>query len=198
MTHLTDQQLLVLTKKVIAELPFDENDINNMKHIAQCQQCYELLCCMMAVRDVSQHMGDFAAVSTAEELSTVVSEKVTAVIRLVINAVKPVLSQIDAQMSDWAFDRPLAMAGTRSVSGQVVPVEMLEDLDNSSTFVAFEPSTRTLIIQVDIRESKQYPEAYIKAPDGSLQSVFFTEHSGILRAEIADLDDAQYEIIMKK
>ena len=198
MTHLTDQQLLALAKKIIAELPFDENDIKNMKHIAQCQKCYEFLCCMMAVRDVSQHMGDFTTVSTAEELSATVSEKVTPVIRLVIDAVKPVLSQIDAQMSGWAFDRPLALAGTRSASGQVAPVAMLEDLDNSGTFVAFDPSTKTLIIQVDIREFKQRPEVYIKAADGFLQSVSFVEHSGILRAEIAGLDGTQYEIIMKK
>ncbi len=197
MTHPNDRQLLTLAKRVIDELPFDDIDIANMNHIARCQACYELLMCTMAVRDVSEHMGDFPA-PAEESLGSVLSEKITAVLRLVIDRVKPLLFQPDGALCSWSFDRPLAMAGTRGSGEDAPSLQMLEDLDNSRSFVAYDHCSATLIVQLDAGESLQSPQASVKASDGTLIPLSFEAHSGILRAEIRDLPEDIYEIILEK
>lgn len=189
MSHLLDDQLYDLAAKVRNNDPFSKEDVANMRHIAQCDDCYQALCCMMAMQDVSMHLGEYAfAPSTS---------KISAVIRLAIRKVRPLLEQVEAGMGTWRFGAPLPISGTRSKKA-AGNVQKLEDTENGQTFVAYDPERKLLVIQLHCSEDDQQPSVQLQLPDGNLREVPLTQQGEYLFGEVRDLDEGDYQIILSK
>ena len=116
MRHPTDEQLYDLAKKIVAEEDFSQEEKEYMRHIVDCDDCYHMICCLMAMQDVTQNIGDLAKDVSPEVFRIPMQEKISAVIRLAVDAVHSVLDQIENDANTWAFRRaPMALAGVRSI-----------------------------------------------------------------------------------
>lgn len=197
MKHLTDDQAYDLAKKIAAGSVFSEEDVVNMRHISQCDDCYQMLCCLIAMQDVSLHLGEFAKTPSTAGVTAPIQDSISAIIRLAVSKVKPLLEQVEANIAAWSFDAPLAVAGARS-SRSTNEVCKLEDIDNYKTFVAFDPKKKVLVVQIDGSTEGNLPVAQLKMPDGSVRGISLERKGSVLWAEVHDLPEGEYDIILKK
>lgn len=194
MSHLTDDQLYDLAVKIIEEKPFTKEEILQMKHVAQCDECYDLLCCTMAMVETTQNLGSFAAVP--EPVREPVQESITAALRLVINAVQPILDQINA--GSWEFNKRVILAGARSTKDGAASIQKLEDIDDSQTYIAYDPEKRLLVVQLAYDPAHGTPSASILEANGTSYEITFERHGDLLCAEIYDLEEGEHSIFLEK
>lgn len=196
MNHLSEDKLYHLAELVTQERPFTQEDVSDMQHIGQCDDCYGMLRCMMALMETLDNVDVVALTSQLQPTDSVFGNKSVAVLQLVISGVLSSLEQLDAQMSIWTFDAPLVLAGTRSTQEKAPNVQKLEDVDNSETFVAYDPTARVLVIQLDHAQSN-VPAAFLVGADGNKREITFEQREHLLWAEICGLEDGAYKIIFE-
>jgi hypothetical protein len=190
MKHLTDDQLYDLARKVNLDADFTPEEALALQHIADCDECYHLLCCMMAMEDVSRNIGEYAEKAPARA-------RISAVIQLAVHRVNTALDQLEA--GGWTFrTAPMAMAGARSLGKRTGAVKKLTDPDNSQTFVAYDAAKQLLMIQVDSADSPEPPKATIFLPEGGEIAVTFEKREHLFWAEIPGLPEGEYQIRMEK
>lgn len=197
MNHLTDDQLYELATKIATRAAFSEVDVANLQHIGQCDECYKMLCCIIAMQDISLHLDEFIVSPASAQTAISAKENVTAVIRIAISKVKTLLEQVEANIAGWSFDAPLAIAGARS-NRSTHNVHKLEDIDNSKTFVAFDTDKKVLVIQIDGCTEDNLPVVQLKMPDGSTQDVSLEKKGSVLWAEVHDLPEGEYKIFLNR
>lgn len=197
MKHLTDDQIRFLAEKIVAEAKFSRDDELAMLHVANCKECYTLLQCTMAVMEVTNHIDMFVALpkEKTEVSSTSTS---SAIIKIVVLNVSAMLEQLQQETAEWVFDKPFALAGARSGQDDRSNIQTVEDIDNSESFVSYDPESRKLAIQIDGRETDGMPKAYLKYSDGNTQTIKFKKREHIYWAEVCDLRDGEYELIIEK
>lgn len=200
MRHPTDTQLNDLAKKIAAEADLSQDEREHMRHIADCDNCYRMICCLMAMQDVALHISDFAQEALPAVFEVPVREKISAVIRLAVTAVSSALVQIGDGLDGWAFRSvPTALQGARSAKKHPAgATKKLVDSGNSQTFVAYDPNQKLLMIQLDSKDCEAEPQAVILLPDGSEQEVAFERRENVFWAEVRDLEDGEYELILRK
>lgn len=200
MRHPTDEQLYDLAKKIAAEEDFSQEEKEYMRHIADCDDCYRMICCLLAMQDVTQHITDFSQEVSPSVFQVPVREKISAVIRLAVNTVNSVLDQIEDGANAWAFRRaPMALAGVRSIGKRPAnATKKLTDSGNSQTFVAYDPSKKLLMIQIDSRDCESEPHASILLPNGNKVAVTFEKREHLFWAEVQGLEDGEYELVLEK
>lgn len=200
MRHPTDEQLYDLARKIAAEEKLSREEKEYMRHIADCDDCYHMICCLMAMQDAADHIGDHIGEFSPEAFQLPVSEKISAVIRLAVNAVNCALDQIEEDMGTWRFRKaPMALAGVRS--GGKRPgggTKKLTDSGNSQTYVAFDPNQKLLVIQIDSRDCDTEPHAAILLPGGDMLEVRFEQREHLYWAEVQGLEDGEYQLILRK
>ncbi len=196
MNHPSDDQLYNLAGKIAAEEDFTPEEAEAMGHIAECDSCYHMLCCLMAMQDVAQHIGGLAGDTAAVPVS--LGETISAVIRLAVNAVNTALHQQEA--GPWTFRSvPLALAGARSLGKHSAnAAKKLTDAKNSQTFVAYAPEQKRLMIQIDSADCQDTPCAFLLLPTGEKTEVPFEKREDLFWAEVQGLQDGEYEIILEK
>ena len=200
MRHPTDDQLYDLAEKIAMEADLSPEEKEHMRHIAGCDDCCRMICCLMAMQDVQQHISDFSQEVSPSVFAVPVWEKFSAVIRLAVSAAGAVLDQIEAGANGWTFRKvPTALAGARS-SGKpsASAAKKLTDSGNSQTFVAYDPSRKLLMIQLDSKECSEEPHASILLPNGNKTEVTFEKREHVFWAEVPGLEDGEYELILQK
>lgn len=197
MKHLSDDQIRILAEKLIAEAEFFLDDELSMLHVANCKECYTLLQCAMAVMEVTNHIDLFVALPKEQtEVSSTTAS--SAIIKIVVLNVSAILEQLQQETAEWIFDKPFALAGARSGQDDRSNIQTVEDIDNSESFVSYDPESRKLVIQIDGREIAETPKAYLKFSDGSTQAIMFEKREHLFWAEVCDLHDGEYELIIEK
>ena len=83
----------------------------------------------------------------------------------------------------------------RSMGKTAVSTQKLTDSGNSQTFVAYDPLKKLLIIQAD---SSTPPEAFLRLSDGGQIKIVFEKRENLFWAEIRELPEGEYEILLKK
>lgn len=200
MKHPTDDQLYDLAKKIAAEEDFSQEEKEHMRHIADCDDCYHMICCLLAMQDVVQHISDLSQEVSPAVFQVPVREKISAVIRLAVSTVNTALNQIEDGANAWAFRRaPMALAGVRSIGKRPAnATKKLTDSGNSQTFVAYDPNKKLLMIQIDSRDCESEPHASILLPNGNKVEVAFEKREHLYWAEVQGLEDGEYELILQK
>lgn len=200
MRHPTDEQLYDLAKKIAAEEDFSQEEKEYMRHIADCDDCYHMICCLMAMQDAVQHISDLSQEISPAVFQVPVREKISAVIRLAVSTVNTALNQIEDGANAWAFRRaPMALAGVRSIGKRPAnATRKLTDSGNSQTFVAYDPSKKLLMIQIDSRDCESEPHASILLPNGNKVEVTFEKREHLYWAEVQGLEDGEYELVLEK
>lgn len=200
MRHPTDDQLYDLAKKIAAEENFSQEEKEYMRHIADCDDCYHMICCLLAMQDVVQHISDLSQEVSPAVFQVPVRENISAVIRLAVNTVNSVLDQIEDGANVWAFRRaPMALTGVRSIGKRPAnATKKLTDSSNSQTFVAYDPGKKILMIQIDSADCEAEPHASILLPSGDRIEVQFEKHEHLFWAEVEGLQEGEYEIFLEK
>ena len=200
MRHPTDDQLYDLAKKIAAEEDFSQEEKEFMRHIVDCDDCYHMICCLMAMQDAVQHISDISHEVSPSVFQVPVREKISAVIRLAVSTVNSALSQIEDDANAWAFRRvPMALAGVRSIGKRPAnTTKKLTDTGNSQTFVAYDPSKKLLMIQIDSRDCESEPYAFILLPNGDKVEVTFEKREHLYCAEVQGLEDGEYQLLLQK
>lgn len=196
MKHLSDDQILTLANRIISQAKLSRDDELAMLHISACSECYALLKCTLAVMDVTDRIDTLVTLPKKEvKASTPTS---SAIIKVVVLNVSAMLEQLQQETAEWIFDKPFALAGARSGQEDHSNIQTMEDIDNSETFVSYDPESRKLVIQIDGRETDGMPKAYLKYSDGSTQAIKFEKREHIYWGEICNLHDGEYELIIEK
>ncbi len=188
MRHLSDEQLQSLASKVVYGADFTPEDQRAMLHIYECEECYTLLRSTIAVMEITGNMDLLANRSQKEQV----------IINVVILNTQPLLEQYSAANAQWCFMNTRPMGTHRSDRKREPTVQILEDIDNRRTFVAYDPNTKVLAIQVDISEDKKIPKVYLRKEKGEKQEVAMKARGDLLFAEITGLEDGNYQIILEK
>lgn len=199
MNHLSQNTILQLGKKIHRQLPFSDRDTQDMYHIGRCDRCYETLRCTIKMLDLTDHMDRYFLRETEPQASSQTSgEGVTAVIWIDINRIRAVLRQKETLDTQWFFDPALPRVDTRSGKGAASAAVRLEDNDNSQTYVSYDPGKRLLQIRFDCRKEQYTPRAFLKKKDGTLREIVFEKREHLLCADIWDIGDGEYELILEK
>ena len=200
MRHPSDEQLYDLARKIAKEEGLSQEEVGHMEHIAGCDDCYHMICCLIAMRDVAQHISDHSREVSPAELQIPIQGTISAVIRLAVDAVNSVLDQIEAGVDAWAFRRaPRALAGVRSVGKHPAnATKKLTDISNSQTFVAYDPSRKMLMIQIDSAGGGSCPCASLLLPDGEKVDIHFEKREHLFWAEVQGLEEGEYELVLEK
>ena len=196
MKHLADNQILTLANRIISQANFSRDDELAMLHIATCDECYTLLKCTLAVMEVTDHIDSFVTLPK-KEVETIAPTS-SAIIKVVILNVSAMLEQLHQDTAEWVFDKPFALAGARSGQDDRSNIQTMEDIDNSETYVSYDPESRKLVIQIDGREAGGMPKAYLRYSAGSTQEVKFETREHIYWGEVCNLCDGEYELIIEK
>ncbi len=200
MRHPNDDQLYDLAQKIAADEDFSPEEKAYMQHIADCDDCYHMICCLLAMQDVVQHFSDFSQGASPVAFQVLAREKISAVIHLAVSAVSSALDQIEDGANAWAFRRaPVALAAARSIGKSPSnATKKLTDSGNSQTFVAYDPSKKLLVIQIDSSDCESEPHASILLPSGNTVEVPFEKRAHLFWAEVPGLEDGEYQLILQK
>lgn len=198
--HPSDEQLYTLAMKINADEDLTDAEAAQLKHIAECDNCYHMICCLMAMQDVALHVSDYAKDVSAETLQVSMRETLSTALHLVVNTINSVLDQINVGPENWVFRKaPMAFAGARSIGkGSGGGTKKLVDSQNSQTYVSFDPIKKSLLIQIDSSDCEQEPVVSLMCSDGTSVNVNFEKVEHLYFAEICDLPEGDYEILLKK
>lgn len=197
MSHITNDKFYHIATLLTQELAFEQDDIVAMQHIMSCADCSRKL---KRATAIVESIDNIALVSLLAEQVTKPSsaaENEKAIIQIVVLDTRSIMKQLEAATAQWLFDAPLGIGSKRSTSSVGQSIEKLEDFDNSKTFVSYDPVKKLLAIQVDGKDGK-VPSAKIKTPDGNVRSVSFEKRGSVYWAEVRNLEQGEYELILEK
>jgi hypothetical protein len=192
MKHLTEDQLYELAVKIATKAAFTEENVICMKHISQCDGCYQMMCCIIAMQDIALHLEDFAAVQ-----ETIVPPRITAVIHLAVDQHQPSLNQVKTGLANWNFDVPALLPEER-IEEKISGIQKLEDVDDSQTYIAYDRTKKLLEIQISCGIGDTVPSVMIKHLDGEAVSLMLAPNGSTLRGEVHDLEDGDYQVYLSK
>ena len=199
MHHLNDEELFHLAELVTEDSGFTTQDVDDMHHVGECDECFEKLQLYLAVIDASNSIDIiFSGEGKGFPSDMDENDNSMAVIQIVIVDANAIMRQLNATFSKWEFDAPLLFTGTRSAAGSEEKSSRIEDIDNGETFVAYDPSCKKLLIQIDCRNKETMPKAFLGFSDGRKLKIEFEKREHILWAEIGDLDNGEYQLILEK
>lgn len=196
MNHLNDHRIYDLAEKIETAAPFTQQDLSDLDHIGQCDDCYLHLRSTMALIHVTSHAEDYIFRRSPARAPKKVRQAITAVFHLVTDRLHAVLSQLDP--GSWQFDAPLAMAGSRSAQDEASAVCLLEDCADEQNFLVYDPEKKLLCIQLAQVWDSEPPRACLVHSDGSKQDIPLENRGDILWAEVSVPEDGSYQLILEK
>lgn len=198
MNHLSDALIYALAVKVTDDAALTSVEEDALMHITECDRCYHMLRATMAMLQASRNLGNLAVRQKPAADIRPVHEPIRAVLKLAVGAVNAVLDQITTGANAWSFrSAPTLLTGVRG-SRTRSPIQKLTDLQNRNNFVAYDPDRKLLMIQLDASEYSAPPEAFLTLSDGTEEDIVFERRGDVFRAEIAGLEEDDYEITLEK
>ncbi len=197
MPHMTNDKFYHLATLLTQELAFEQEDLVAMQHIMSCTDCSRKLKRATAIVESVDNIALVSLLAERVAKSPTVAENEKAIIQIVVLDTRSVMKQLEAATAKWLFDAPLGIGGKRSTGSENQSIVKLEDFDNSKTFIFYDPVKKILAIQIDGKDSK-VPSAKIKAPDGNVRSVSFEKRGSVYWAEVRNLEQGEYELILEK
>lgn len=206
MIHISDEMALALAKKVLSGEKYTPNEERHMLHIAICQDCFEFLQTVMAMIQVTEHI-DMAMDEPAREQANPAAQEVSgpeslnAVIQVVILDMGAILQQMGSN-NIWDFAAPsgagTVRSGTRGTGGKDGEDPKLRDKDEPRTYVEYIAQEKQLHIQIEARDLKKAPLAYLEYPDGHREKIELVRGNRLYEARISGLEPGEYRLHLEK
>lgn len=186
MMHPSDERLLALAEKILRREQLSYREVLDVRHVGECDSCYELLQSMMAVIRVTDHVELALSDEKPEE---------AAVVQITILDTGAILRQLQELAGLWRFARPMDHAGVRGGESVADGPAILEDIRNSENCIVYDPEEKTLTIQLSVRPGEPEPKVSLRRADGTERQIGFQREEDMLFARITDLEDGEYRLI---
>ncbi len=208
MSHVDFDMIYELAECVEEEIPFSPEGYEAMRHIAQCQQCYEAFCSMAAVMAVTSDAGYLTLLNgvLTEAKQSPLAEagrKVLAVISVAVNSAKESLSVMMEQVGDmkegFIFDTTPAFAVRDAADGECSALEKIEEIENEYTYVIIDPDEKILLIQIDAKSvGADGITAYLLLEEGRRVYISIEKQENVYYGKLNDIPDGKYQLIMEE
>ena len=192
--HLPDSRLLALANKINKARPFTFHDQRDLRHVAACDECFKMMRVLMLVSETTE-MIDLT--QTPAPAQTAPAAEENAIIRIVVMDIKAMMEQLQTQQTAWHFSEMPVFSGFRSADNENLTT-ILNDESNDKNTLVYDHESRTLSIQLDAATVSNDPRVIIKLPDGAIRPVPLERLDDIFWGEVTDLDEGEYEIILRK
>lgn len=206
MSHLTFEELYRLAELTNDEYPYNEYELEEMRHLSICKECYKQFCSIAAVLAVTEGSGyiELANIKTVdsvpskiEELSNHISAVVSIVFQKVRNSLSVAMRQIEQIENGFLFEAPLA-AGARGVEDHSNNLVKLEDVENDRNFIVVDPNTKELLLQIDIRDIKNRTIiAYIITESGERIDIPIEQQGTIIKGKISQIPEESIKLYIE-
>lgn len=205
MKHIDFDDLYHLAALVIDDAPLDDFQIERMNHIADCKDCYDEFCSIMAILEVTNETGMIAVrtilrnkLKSSEESAV---QKVLAVIsvraKMIKEKINVIMEQLESDISGLCFETPLAMAVRNAEPDAAPKIFKLEDIENEKTFVLFDPGNGSMYIQLDIRDLKSDTiSVYLMFSNKEKKEIPLIRDGCLLKGELNNITDSDFEIFI--
>lgn len=206
MRHPTFEELYRLAELSNDEYPYNEYELEEMRHLSSCEDCYRKFCSIAAVLAVTEGSGyielaNIKAVdlvpSKVEELNNHISAVVSIVFQKVRNSLSVAMQQIEQIENGFIFEAPLA-AGARGVEDRSNGLKKLEDVENERNFIVVDPSSKDLFLQIDLRDRKnRVVSAYIITESGRRIDIPLEQKGTVIKGKICQMPDEKIKLYIE-
>jgi hypothetical protein len=221
MNHIGYEQLYHLAELTVEDEPFSEDEVEEMRHIGDCKECYSKFCALVSLMDVTSESGylilrdmygyketnDSTEYAKDTDDSTVyTSENVWAIIEVAFQKAKDSaasmwMKQIGKIRSGLRFENPLAVAVRGDLNAGSTSVQKLEEIENEYTFIAYDPVSHELLIQIDTDELELEPKQLkicIKLESGEIIDLPITKMGTIASGKMEHVPDMPFHIVIER
>lgn len=186
MSHITEERIDQIAERVAKRLPLSDGDIEDLRHMEDCEACYESFLCSLALMEA---LGE--SMLPEEQASE------TAVIRLVVLDTHALLEQLKELSASWMFDRAMTGRGLRGTGTEGKGPVKLKDRDNSANSLSYDPEKKRLTIRLEQTEGEKL-HVYLESLDGYRREIPLALREDLLCAEVENVEEGEYRIILEK
>lgn len=207
MTHLSEENLLRLAEITEEDLSYNDNELEMMDHLKTCVPCYKKFCSALTLLSVTSESGymilsKMYALKQADPPIKQVSNKILAVVNFAVNRltgnIDVVLNQVKSGSDAFFFQPSLAMA-TRSLSEATQEIYKIEDINDEKTFIAVDPVSRDLMIQISTKElGNIHIRAFLQLENGDMIEIPLQQKGNIYKGQISDFPSEKFQIIVEE
>jgi hypothetical protein len=208
MKHLEEELILRLAEHYVDGMLYDQEEIEAIQHIGQCDQCYDAFCCAAVLCEATtpEMIEEILPVvddeQLARELDALEPVRAKVSIRVVMQAVGDritvKMNQLEQALSQWMFEPPLSMAGVRGLgdNASVDSAACLEDAESRYTYITFDGETGRLYIQLDTDSIPEMPDSIVlRYASGDSQKLELKQNGRFLTGEATGICDTDFEIL---
>ena len=205
MIHLSDEQLYNLAELTMEMQPYNEEEIEQMGHLKECEDCYNKFCCMLALLEVTEESG-FMVLSEiyGEAAKTVsnMSKNVLAVVKVardkIDKAKSVIMEQIEGVESIFQFEPSFAFA-TRGLEGENITVSKLEDIEDEKTFLVFDGEKSELYVQFNLKHIElDNLKVFIESKGGERLNIPVEKNGNLVCGIMKNIPEDNFEIYIEK
>lgn len=207
MTHLSEDNLMRLAEIAEEDLSYSDSELEMMDHLKTCVSCYEKFCSALALLSVTSESGyvvlsEMYALKREENPIKQISNKILAAVNFAINRlaenVDVVLDQVKSASAAFFFQPSLAMA-TRGLSESGQGIYKVEDINDEKTFIAVDPVSRNLLIQINTKELGNIRiRAFLQLEGGGMIEIQLQQKGKIYKGQISDFPSERFQIIVEE
>lgn len=206
MNHISDEDLLRLAELTEEDLPYSAFDREKMEHLKTCGYCYAKFCSSLTLVSVTDDSGtlmlselyDVKQESPIEQIAREILATVHFAIRRIAEKVDVVLDQAKSARDTLFFQPSLAMA-TRGFSEMNQSVYKAEDVNDDKTFLALDPASRTLLVQIHTEEpGGARIRAFLQLESGERIEIPLQQKGKLYRGQAESVPADQFQVIIER
>lgn len=205
MIHLKDEQLYNLAELTMEMLPYNEEEMEQMEHLKECEDCYNKFCCTLALLEVTEESGFFVLSEIYGEAAATVSnmsKNILSVVKVIRNKLDRVSSVVMEQIEDiesvFQFEPSFAFA-TRGIEGENVTVSKLEDMEDEKTFLMFDGEKGELFVQINMKNIEYKDiKVFIEFENGDRINIPIEKNGNFISGIMKNIPKDNFEIYIEK
>lgn len=201
MIHLTMDEILELASKLSSDDKMTDDEILRLKHIRECEECYEKFGIALALCDATSAEGISLVTESRRNVQNKQEEiaeplSVIKVVRQKINDVKSALmEQINDVSAMLFFEPPLALATRGAEDEMTSGIIRLEEIEDEKTFLAFDSQKNELFVQLSTKNllDKEIG-VYLVSEGKRIIEVPIYKEGGFIKGRVTNIPDGDFRI----
>lgn len=204
MMHLTMDEILELASKLSLDEMMGDTELNRLNHIRECYECYNHFGIALALCDATNAEGISLVAESRRSIESLQEEikeplSVIKVVRKKINDVKSaIMEQINDVSAMLSFEPSLALATRGAADGMISGIIKLEEIEDEKTFIAFDPQSNELIVQINIKNvDDENLGIYLISAGKRIIEVPTVKESGFIKGRLSNIPDGDFRIYIE-
>lgn len=204
MMHLTMDEILEFASKLSLDEMMDDTELNRLNHIRECDECYNHFGIALALCDATNAEGISLVAESRRSIESLQEEikeplSVIKVVRKKINDVKSaIMEQINDVSAMLSFEPSLALATRDAKDGMTSGIIKLEEIEDEKTFIAFDPQSNELIVQINIKNvDDENLGIYLISGGKRIIEVPTVKENGFIKGRFSNIPDGDFRIYIE-